>query len=790
MGVLLAGQNFSDELLAELQAVGATCSRRELARVVCARLSWQGPGGQPAEMSARKALAQLQRQGHLALPAAVPGPPRPTAALPLPAPAQPCPAVLKELGTVRLVLVGGRKSQAARRWREIMAHHYLGPGPLCGAQLRYLIVSDAGYLGALAFSAAALQLAARDAFIGWAPETRREQLHLVVNNSRFLLLPWVRVPHLASHVLAQAARRLPRDWQARYGYAPVLLESFVETARFKGTSYLAAGWQALGETCGRGRQDRAHRAARPRKTIWLRALRADWRTHLGRAPQPGRLAPRARPGAPPPASSAPGASGPPPPDDWAAAEMGGAALGDARLPRRLVTLSRQFFARPQAHIPEACGRRAAAKAAYRFFAHPHVTLPKILAPHRAQTCARAAAHPVVLAVQDTTELDYTAHPATTGLGPIGNHRAHVQGLILHPTMVYTPAGLALGLLEAQCWARDPGHRVKFRQPVEQKESAKWLRSLAAAQQLQAQCPGTQVISVGDCEADMFELYRQAVACPHGTKFLVRAFRERALAAEEEPEQEREKEKEEKLTQLWESLRARPSAGTVKVSLPRRGSRPARLAEVEVRFAEVSVAPPAYLRGAQALRLWAVALLEPAPPEGASAVEWLLLTNLPVTTWEAAVEKTQWYGQRFQIEVFFRTLKSGCRLEDRQLGEARRLENCLAIDLVVAWRIVHLVKLGREVPELPCTVFFEELQWKALLACAQRGQPADLSTAPSLRAAVRLVAQLGGFLGRKGDGEPGAQTLWRGLQRLDDIVVGFALALGLPPPPVPSQMDYG
>ena len=573
----------------------------------------------------------------------------------------------------------------------------------------------------------------------------------MVNNSRFLLLPWVRVPHLASHVLAQAARRLPRDWQARYGYAPVLLESFVETGRFKGTSYLAAGWQALGETCGRGRQDRAHRAARPRKTIWLRALRADWRTHLGRAPQPGRLAPRARPGAPPPASSAPGASGPPPPDDWAAAEMGGAALGDARLPRRLVTLSRQFFARPQAHIPEACGQRAAAKAAYRFFAHPHVTLPKILAPHRAQTCARVAAHPVVLAVQDTTELDYTAHPATTGLGPIGNHRAHVQGLILHPTMVYTPAGLALGLLEAQC-------------------------------------PGTQVISVGDCEADMFELYRQAAACPHGTKFLVRAFRERALAAEEE--QEREQEKEEKLTQLWESLRSRPSAGTVKVSLPRRGSRKARLAEVEVRFAEVSVAPPAYLRGAQALRLWAVALLEPAPPEGASAVEWLLLTNLPVTTWEAAVEKTQWYGQRFQIEVFFRTLKSGCRLEDRQLGEARRLENCLAIDLVVAWRIVHLVKLGREVPELPCTVFFEELQWKALLACAARGQSADLSTAPSLRAAVRLVAQLGGFLGRKGDGEPGAQTLWRGLQRLDDIVVGFALALGLPPPPVPSQMDYG
>jgi hypothetical protein len=746
-------------------------------------------------MSARKALAQLRRQGDLPLPAGAARPPVAAAVTPVAPPLIPLPTALPELGTVRLILIQGRRSKPARLWRQIMAHHYLGAGPLCGAQLRYLIASDAGYLGALAFSAAALQLQARDEFIGWDECSRRHHLHLVVNNSRFLLLPWVQVPHLASHVLGQCARRLAADWRERYGYAPVLLESFVETERFAGTSYKAAGWQCVGETSGRGRQDRHHQQPKSRKTIWLKALPPDWQERLCRPPEQRRLAPPAR--ALPAAQPAPP---PPPPGDWAEQEMGGAALGDERLSRRLVTLTRQFFARPQAHIPEACGNRAAAKAAYRFFDHQAVNLQEILAPHREQTIQRAAQQKVVLAVQDTSELDYTAHPMTEGLGPIGNHRAHVQGLLLHPTMVYTSEGVALGLLEVQCWKRDPAHKIKFRRPVEEKESYKWLQSFAAAQQLQQRCPGTVVVSVGDREADLFELFQKAAPCPHGTKFLVRAFRERALpaeppSAEAEPARAAagaaEAEAEAPPKELWASLRAEPSAGRVELHLPRRGASKARTAVVSLRFAEVTLPPPAYLKGASAVTLWAVALTEENPPPDVTPVQWLLLTNLPVTTLEEAVEKTRWYGQRFQIEVYFRTLKSGCRIEDRQLGAATRLENCLAIDLVVAWRIVHLVKLGRDVPDVPCSIYFEEMQWKALVACTPRASVAPaLENPPPLREAIRMVAQLGGFLGRKGDGEPGAQTLWRGLQRLDDIVIGFSVALQMTSPPVSSNPDYG
>jgi len=271
--------------------------------------------------------------------------------------------------------------------------------------------------------------------------------------------------------------------------------------------------------------------------------------------------------------------------------------------------------------------------------------------------------------------------------------------------------------------------------------------------------------------------------------LVRAFRERALPAE--PPSAAASAPSAPPPQLWASLRAQPSAGSVALPLPRRGACKARVASLSLRFAEVTLPPPAYLKGARAVTLWAVALTEETPPPDVAPLQWLLLTNLPVTTLEEAVEKTRWYGQRFQIEVYFRTLKSGCRIEDRQLGAAPRLENCLAIDLVVAWRIVHLVKRGRDVPEMPCSIYFEEMQWKALVACTQRASATPaLANPPTLRAAIRLVAQLGGFLGRKGDGEPGAQTLWRGLQRLDDIVIGFSVALQITAPPVPSNPDYG
>ena len=432
-----------------------------------------------------------------------------------------------------------------------------------------------------------------------------------------------------------------------------------------------------------------------------------------------------------------------------------------------------------ASLPCACGSRAKTKAAYRFLGNERTTMQTLLEPHYRSTEARMAAHAVVLAVQDSTSLNYTAHPATTGLGPIGNSRSAL-GLQVHSTLALTTGGAPLGFVDVQCWARDPaafGKRVTRNQrSIQDKESLKWLDSYRATAKVTARLAGTSVVSLGDREADIFELFLLAQATQGGPELLVRAMHNRRVEAEQ------------KL--LWPVLEAQPSAGLHLVNVPRQATRPPRRAELSVRFAAVQLRPPGGARG-KPLAIWAVLAREEHPPPGVTPLEWMLLTTLPVETFQQAVEKLHWYTRRWTIEVLHRILKSGCRIEDRQLGQADRLEACLAIDLVVAWRILHLNKLGRETPDLPCTIYFAEDEWKALIAFTTQ-DPVPPPQPPTLRQAIRLVAGLGGFLGRRGDREPGTQTLWIGLQRLDDIAATWRVMVRrkrAPQLPV-SRLDSG
>ena len=219
--------------------------------------------------------------------------------------------------------------------------------------------------------------------------------------------------------------------------------------------------------------------------------------------------------------------------------------------------------------------------------------------------------------------------------------------------------------------------------------------------------------------------------------------------------------------------------------------------LEIRFARVELHAPKRNPALGTLSLWAVYVTEVAPPSPKEAIEWMLLTTLEVNSFEQAVEKIDWYNKRWGIEEYHRTLKSGCRIENRQLGDRTVWQNCLAIDLVVAWRIEHIKKLARTRPQVPCSIAFEEHEWQALLAFKRHDQPLP-STPPNVREITRLTAELGGFLGRKGDGEPGSTTLARGLQRLHDIAAAFVIFKQHhsiqqptePKPPVPSHSDYG
>jgi hypothetical protein len=627
-------------------------------------------------------------------------------------------------------------------------YHYLGSGPLCGAQLRYLIKSEgSGCIGGFAFSAAAWRLEARERWIGWDEEARAQNLCKVINNSRFLLVPHVHVKNLASHALSLVMKRLVADWSDRYGIEPALVETFVERERFHGTSYRAANWIYVGQTKGRGRQDSANEYAAAVKDIYVYPLQEDAATLLRqkqaiRAEKTATRVEVARPQ----------------PMDWAAEEFGGAELGDQRRAQRLMTIARDFYARPQANIPQACQTRAKTKAAYRFFDDEKHTMEKLMTPHYESTRKRSAQEQVVLAVQDTTFLNYNAHPATENLGPIASTADGAIGLVLHDTMAFNLERTPLGLLNIQCWARDPNDFGKKHRrnelPIEEKESQKWLVSYRAVAAAQKHCPATMFVCVGDREADIYELFHEALSDSAGPRLLVRAEHDRVLADGQ--------------GHLWDHVKGQPLAGRQEVHVPRRGNRPARVAQLEIRFAAVKLKPPKSKKALGELLVWAVLAEEVnAAPEVKEPLQWLLLTTLAVETFEQAVEKLDWYVARWGIEVYHRTLKSGCKIEERQLGNADRIEACLAIDLVVAWRIFHLTKLGREVPEVPCTVFFEEAEWKALVAY-KTGNPVPPKTPPTLRAATRMVASLGGFLGRKSDGEPGTQTLWLGLQRLDDL----------------------
>ena len=511
--VTIGGRQFPDQILSRIaQTVNLEpgISRRQLSLRVCEWLDWRNPAGRLQEMSCRKALLQLHRQGQIALPQLTRRYAFQQARLhPAPPPLATVQGPLAELGKVELVRVTSPHLSAL--WRGMMdAHHYLKSGPLCGAQLRYLARSERyGWIGGLSYSACARRVEARDAWIGWTEEARARNHIFVVNNSRFLVPPTVKVPNLASHLLACGQQRVLADWVAVYKYRPVLLETYVERDRFAGTCYRAANWKLVGHTAGRGRQGTGAAV----KNILVLPLTVNWQTVLCRRVD-GTVALRQ-------------AAEPRLPRDWIEAELGGADMGDTRLTARLLQMTGMFYAKPTANLPQACGSHRAAKAAYRFLDNAAVQWQDILRPHYQATEERVREHRLALVAQDTTTLNYSAHPHTKGLGPIADSE-NIRGLIVHDTVAFTPQGTPLGLLNIQCWAREGlGSRYeRYEKSIDEKESWKWIESYRAVSAVQNRCRKTTLVVVADREADIHEVFVAHAATPRGAQLLIRAERSR------------------------------------------------------------------------------------------------------------------------------------------------------------------------------------------------------------------------------------------------------------------------
>ena len=471
---------------------------------------------------------------------------------------------------------------------------------------------------------------------------------------------------------------------------------------------------------------------------------------------------------------------------WCEEEVGTADFGDRRLDKRFPEFLEAFANQSQASIPAALlGGRAETKAAYGFMDNPKVTPEKILTPHFHATTRRCKEQKVVLCAQDTTELDFTRpQQQVVGAGPLSDSAR--RGAFLHLNEAFTEDGTPLGAIGAKLWTREdtPCDHPKLSQaekdkirratPIEEKESFRWIEGIRTTQKLAEACPDTLCVSLSDSEGDMYDLLAEPRK-PANFHWLVRACHDRAIVDEEG----------ESLGVLRDSLQKQPVLLTDEVTVrsrkqlvacekrSRRTTRIGRKAKVEVRAGTVTIKKPAASRHVRrSVTVNMVWIREIDPPANDAPIDWMLLTSLPISMVEQVKRIVEYYKIRWMIEIYFRTLKSGCRIEERQFETLPRMLVCTAIYMIVAWRVLFLCRLGRSCPDLPCDVIFEASEWQSVWSVCHRGKPLP-ERPPPLGVMIRLIARLGGYIDRPNRKDPpGVETTWKGVQRMYDLAWGW------------------
>lgn len=436
---------------------------------------------------------------------------------------------------------------------------------------------------------------------------------------------------------------------------------------------------------------------------------------------------------------------------WASEELQSVNLGNQRLNRRLVQIVEDLASCPESSVPQASRSPAALQAMYRFWSNRRISAADILAAHRASTIERIETYPIVYAIQDTTDLDYTSHPATEGIGKL---TGKTRGLKLHSVLCVDSAGIPFGVIHQQVWGRAIARSESKRRQIEEKESYRWIESLRLTEQYVPET--TKVVTIADREADIYDLF----ASPRrwNSELLIRIFHDRQV-------QQAGSETVEPLSIV---LKRTDIGGYLDLELQRTPRRKARQARLSVRWTQVRLQAPtghsAPTSSSVAVNVvWAY---EETPPNEKERVSWLLVTTLPVWNFERASEVLKSYSLRWQIERYHFCLKGACRVEQLQLSSAARLEKAIATYVVVAWRFLYLTYSGRE--SINSEMGLSQAEREVLYRQNNRGEALP-TRMMGLEMFVRWLAQLGGFLGRKCDGPPGAKTIWRGMRRLRDLM---------------------
>lgn len=760
-------------------------NRTAVANKLCIHLHFFDARSKPQLSSCLKALRELDSAGLIALPKPTrsatkkPSPRRLNSAVPAP---EAVPESVEDIKDLRIELV--KNIEQRKIWNElIIREHPLGQRPLVGRQLRYLVVSEHGYLAAAGFASCALTLRDRDEWMGWDDEMRRDHLDKVVCLSRLLIRPSTTCKNLASHVLSLLTKIFPGDFEKQYGYRPWLLESFIDTTQHNGSSYRAANWKNIGKTSGRGRQDKNNEASQSVKDIYVFPLGDELNQRgLGR----GHILT--------PLEPAEGMCS----KFWAENELGAARLGDARLTRRLVTIAQTKGEQPGSPFLDIIrGDRAAAAGYYRFIDagdESKIDMESILQSHRKRTLGRIKGAKRVLCLHDTTDINYSTLLACEGLGMIGKNQTDTEskGLSLHSSYVVSAEdGVPLGLWDWHCWAKEKkappvdaqGNKVsksskRIHTPIEEKNSHRWVKNLETCMNRKEDLGDTQVIHVMDREGDFFELFSRWEKAPGNDQLIVRARHDRSIS----PAKARKKMASDqnlealKADKIFNAILTEPVKGTIEIEVPRKsqrakkgkkaahGKQPKRTATLTLRWMKVSVNPPetGVIKDQSPVEMWLLDAREENPPEGSNPLSWKILTSMPIKDFDEAVEILAFYAKRWRIEDWHRILKTCCRVDEPAHRDAECLKRLIAINMVMAWRIHLMTLLGREVPELPTKVLFSDLEIKVL----EKYCESQKITMPSnLGETVILVARLGGYMARKHDPPPGAELLWRGTRKL-------------------------
>jgi hypothetical protein len=458
-------------------------------------------------------------------------------------------------------------------------------------------------------------------------------------------------------------------------------------------------------------------------------------------------------------------------------------FGDARLNKRLSQIVVRLGEKPNMSIPSACDGRAEMEAAYRFFDNKNVSAQEIFDSHARTTMERVRGTKIALLVQDTTEIDLSRpESVVAGAGPL-NSDSQLGGLF-HPMMAFEPSLVPLGIIWNKRWVRESIHKeltpqekdkARRKLPIQEKESFRWLEGWRKAIEIARHCPDTCCVCISDSESDIYELFAEPCQTENGqAHLLIRGCYDRSVSSTNHDDDCEGKES----RTLLDSVRSQPVLATQTIDISKRKeknsankkkrtqAREARTAVVSIRAKSVKINRPERCDSsiARDVQVNVVLVEETDPPEGQIPIQWLLITTLPIGTLEEVQTVIAYYCCRWQIEIFFRTLKSGCRIEERYFERYTRLENCLAIYTIIAWRILHLCRLSEECPDVCCEIVFSPSEWKPLFMLVKKSIPSE---PPRLRDVVKMVASLGGYVIR-GTTKPGTQTLWFGLQRLNDF----------------------